>query len=311
MQYSTQLRLLVERIFPAKILLFGEHILLKGATALAAPATAFSGKWQRSTTLPHPIQWEQLKAVYDRLDPALPFDFQQLKSDINDGWHFQSSIPQGYGLGSSGALCAALYDRYGLSPRLQSPEALKQLLGQIESSFHGKSSGIDPLTSYLSAPLLIQRTHNVHLVPDYTPPGEVSVFLVDTHQPRQTGVLVQWFLEQYEQDGFRAKVDTQLMPLHEQMVQSWLSGNGAEFMERIQQVSHWQQQWLLPMLPTDPRLKNWWQAGLDSDDMRLKICGAGGGGFVLGFTTRKEAVVDYAQQAGIQLIFPFELTTNA
>lgn len=302
---------MVERIFPAKILLFGEHILLKGATALAAPATAFSGKWQQSTTLPPPIQWEQLKAVYHRLDQALPIDFQQLNSDINDGWHFQSSIPQGYGLGSSGALCAALYHRYGRTPLIESPEALKQLLGQIESSFHGKSSGIDPLTSYLDAPLRIQHTHQVHLVPDYAPPSDVSVFLVDTRQPRQTGVLVQWFLEQYNQHGFREEVDTQLIPLHEQMVQSWLSGNGSKFMEQVQQVSHWQQQWLTPMLPINPLLKKWWQAGLDSEDMRLKICGAGGGGFLLGFTTRKEAVIDYAQQAGYELIFPFELTSNA
>ena len=36
------------RIFPAKLLLFGEHVLLLGATALAAPVTAFGGHWARS-----------------------------------------------------------------------------------------------------------------------------------------------------------------------------------------------------------------------------------------------------------------------
>lgn len=301
----------MERTFPAKILLFGEHILLKGATALAAPSPAFAGQWLQSSTLPHPRQWEQLQSVYDRLNKSLPIDFQQLKSDINQGWFFHSSIPQGYGLGSSGALCAALYDRYGQTPHVQLPEALKQLLGQIESSFHGKSSGIDPLTSYLNAPLLIQHTDTVNLVPDYAPPEKISVFLVDTRQPRNTGVLVQWFLEQYEQVGFRAEVNTQLLPLHEQMVQAWLAGDHVAFMNYMQQVSHWQQQSLHPMLPTNPTLREWWQTALESDHTRLKICGAGGGGFVLGFTTLKDSVIGYAQQAGFELIFPFEHSPNA
>ena len=300
-----------ERIFPAKILLFGEHILLKGATALAAPAPVFSGNWRQSTTLPHPLQWEQLRAVFKRLDTSLPFDFQQLNADILDGWHFQSSIPQGYGLGSSGALCAALYHRYGLTPRAQSPEVLKQLLGQTESSFHGKSSGIDPLTSYLNSPLLIRDTHSVELVSGYTPPETVSVFLVNTRQPRNTGVLVQWFLEQYERPEFQTEVDAHLIPLHEEMIQAWLSGNGLLFMEQLQQVSHWQRQWLLPMLPSDPGLMDWWQDALESGHTRLKICGAGGGGFVLGFTTMKEAVMQHAQGAGFDIVFPFELTADA
>ena len=32
------------------------------------------------------------------------------------GLYFESTIPQGFGIGSSGALCAAIYDRYSKNP---------------------------------------------------------------------------------------------------------------------------------------------------------------------------------------------------
>jgi mevalonate kinase len=40
------------------------------------------------------------------------FDLAELKNDVETGMYFDSSIPQGYGVGSSGALVAAIYDRY-------------------------------------------------------------------------------------------------------------------------------------------------------------------------------------------------------
>ena len=36
------------------------------------------------------------------------------------------------------------------------------------------------------------------------------------------------------------------------------------------------------MIP--PLFKELWERGLDSDDFYLKLCGAGGGGFLLGVT---------------------------
>ena len=40
------------------------------------------------------------------------FDLDTLKNDVETGMYFDSSIPQGYGVGSSGALVAAIYDKY-------------------------------------------------------------------------------------------------------------------------------------------------------------------------------------------------------
>ena len=77
---------------------------------------------------------------------------------MKDGLYFDSSIPQGYGVGSSGALVAAIYDKYA-SDKITVLEnltrdkllKLKSIFSMMESFFHGKSSGLDPLNSYLSS----------------------------------------------------------------------------------------------------------------------------------------------------------------
>ena len=45
-------------------------------------------------------------------DPEIQLRLDEFKRDIDHNMHFDSSIPQGYGVGSSGALVAAVYDKY-------------------------------------------------------------------------------------------------------------------------------------------------------------------------------------------------------
>jgi mevalonate kinase len=293
------------RKFSAKILLFGEHVLLKGAQALAVPVPAFYGEWRVCDMPSPPAEWKQLKAVANQLAPTLPLDFQRLRADISVGVYFWSNIPQGYGLGSSGALCAAIYSRYVQGAPETDLLVLKGILGKMESCFHGKSSGIDPLTSYLDQPLLIASTEAIHLLPEWHIPDGVTVFLADTQQARQTGGLVSWFLEQYEQPAFSSLFEEKILPAYQAMLQAWLAGDSQPFMLHLQTVSQWQLQHLQPMLPAQPELLQWWAEGIAQGETVLKICGAGGGGFVLGFTTAPEKALQLAQNAKMSLIFPF------
>ena len=82
--------------------------------------------------------------------------------------YFDSSIPQGYGVGSSGALVAAIYDKYATDKitvlenlTREKLLKLKIIFSKMESFFHGKSSGLDPLNSYLSLPILINSKDNI------------------------------------------------------------------------------------------------------------------------------------------------------
>jgi mevalonate kinase len=108
-----------------------------------------------------------LKQLQQDNPELVAFNIQALQNDIDKGMYFDSSIPQGYGVGSSGALVAAIYDKYATQKitilenlTREKLLALKKIFAAMESFFHGKSSGLDPLNSYLSLPILINSTES-------------------------------------------------------------------------------------------------------------------------------------------------------
>ena len=102
-------------LFFAKILLFGEYGIIKDSKDFPFPTIFIVGikikcKWSFLDS------HEKLNAfcAYLRTLPEtiVRFDWKTLESDLNQKMYFDSSIPQGYGVGSSGALVAAIYDQY-------------------------------------------------------------------------------------------------------------------------------------------------------------------------------------------------------
>jgi mevalonate kinase len=91
-----------------------------------------------------------LETLQSEQPELVTFDLVTLKNDVSSGMFFDSSIPQGYGVGSSGALVAAIYDKYAqhkitVLENLTREKLLKlkMIFGQMESFFHGKSSGLE------------------------------------------------------------------------------------------------------------------------------------------------------------------------
>ena len=288
------------RTYPGKLLLFGEHVLLLGASALAVPVPAFSGGWQQRKH-PH-VQNNLIQfAESEALASIDTIDTQQFKQDVEQGWVFDSNIPTGYGLGSSGALCAGIYDRY-VKDKSTDPSALKAIFGRMEDYFHGASSGIDPLTSYLNTPLLIQQKTEVSVAQPCSWANEPVVFLLDTLLPRQTGPLVNWFLEQSREGEFSKALSEQLLPAHEAMVKAWLDADEQEFWLHLHTVSQFQLEYFTPMVPAG--MNSLWEKSLAEKEIRLKICGAGGGGYMLGFAHDHQAAKTFAGPHPI--VFPFD-----
>lgn len=292
------------RHYPAKLLLFGEHILLLGAAALAVPVPAFGGRWARHAPVAE-ARRGQLLAFAEALKALPGLDAAAFEAEVYDGLYFASNIPVGYGLGSSGALSAGVYDRFARVKTADLAE-LKQLFAQMESHFHGRSSGIDPLTSYLAQPLLIRRQQEVSVAsPQNWLAGTApQVFLLDSRQPRKTGPLVQWFLEKSAEQTFARLLETELLPAHEAMLAAWQEARADVFWENIRRVSAFQWQHMPPMIPAG--LRDIWAEALENEPFVLKICGAGGGGYVLGFAQNKAAAQYWAGKVGFSIVFPFD-----
>lgn len=289
------------RQYPSKLLLFGEYVLLLGARALAVPAPFFYGKWAQGKTnkcgadLTDFVNSPELAGV-----PGL--DLQRFRADLQAGYFFESNIPQGYGLGSSGALCAAVYDRYAVH-KATGLSDLKNIFAGMENYFHGQSSGIDPLTSYLNRALWIKNRVEVRFF-DAMPSAadRPEIFLLDTCQSRQTGPLVQWFLEKSRLPDFAHRLETAFLPAHEALLNAWENNDWDNFWPSLHQVSAFQLAFMPPMIPE--AIQPAWANCLNGDQVFLKICGAGGGGFMLGFAQNKKIALE--KLSAFTLLFPFE-----
>ncbi len=287
-------------MFPAKLLLFGEHVLLLGASALAVPVSAFGGYWAWGTKpAPHYARLLQF-AQSEALSSVEIIDSLQFQRELEAGLYFHSDIPTGYGLGSSGALCAAIYDRYARE-QTRDLNALKSIFARMESFFHGNSSGIDPLTSFVGEPILIQNKNEVsRVLPENWTKDKPIVFLLDSELPRRTGPLVAWFLEQSSKEPFSQKLADEYLPYHEAMLRGWLSADTDLFWTNLRRVSAFQLEHFSPMIPHTVR--DFWEYNFENQQITLKICGAGGGGFVLGFARDFETA--HALANDFNIVFP-------
>lgn len=277
--------------FSSKILLFGEHIVNINAHALAIPNPNFYAQisfdqeqedYIKESNLilnkihDHIQQHAELKSIYN---------LNQFKEDIDAGLSILMNIPIGYGLGSSGAIVAAIFDKYVLSKNFNN-DKLKQILGETEGVFHGKSSGLDPLVSYLNQAVYIDgKTNIVKIDKDWS--SHFNIFLLDTKTPRKTEPLVEMFLEKIESDtAFKIAVIKNIIPINNKIIQNFLNNKHENTLELVSQLSKLQFETMQDF--TLAPQKEIWEQGLKSNKYFLKICGAGGGGFHLCFSKESQ-----------------------
>ena len=223
----------------------------------------------------------------------LPSDFKlnvdAFKSDISKGLFFDSNIPQGYGVGSSGALVAAIFEKYSFTKR--DPETiskdelkdLKKVFGMLESYFHGTSSGMDPLICYMNLPILVENRENVGKVSlPKEELGKGAIFLIDSGMTGETGPMIQIFFEKLKNEGFRKTLKEEFIRYNNACIEAFLKKDMNPFFRNMKKLSVWAYEHFRPMIPEN--VFNAWKKGLDSNAYYLKLCGSGGGGYILGFT---------------------------
>lgn len=283
-------------LFYAKIILFGEYGMIENSQGLVVPYSFYKGTLKFSD-LDNDFEKKSNQSLekYSNYlaDLELPSDFKlnvdSFKNDIIKGLFFDSNIPQGYGVGSSGALVAAIFEKYSFTKR--DPETiskdelkdLKKVFGQLESYFHGTSSGMDPLICYMNLPILIENKENVGKVS--LPKEEVgkgAIFLIDSGITGETGPMIQIFFEKLKNEGFRKTLKEEFIRYNNACIDAFLKKDMNPFFRNMKKLSVWAYEHFRPMIPEN--VFKAWKKGLDSNAYYLKLCGSGGGGYILGFT---------------------------
>lgn len=312
-------------LFYSKILLFGEYGIIKDSKGLAIPYNFYKGalkmipkadskdleKAKKSNKALYKFA-TYLEEMCKENKDLINFDFKSLHNDISKGMYFDSSIPQGYGVGSSGALVAAIYDQYAkdkitILENLTREKLLKlkSIFGKMESFFHGTSSGLDPLNSYLSLPILIKSKDHVEPtgIPSQSENGKGAVFLLDSGKVGETAPMVEIFMENMKNEGFESMIKNQFVKYTDACIDDFLQANFKSLFGNIKKLSHLVLNNFKPMIPKN--FHELWQKGIDSGDYFLKLCGSGGGGYILGFTQDLEKAKKALKNHKIEVVYQF------
>ncbi len=308
-------------LFYSKILLFGEYGIIKDSKGLSIPYNFYNGALKvdanpseeaKSSNKSLTDFANYLEALQERAPELVTFDIDALKNHVSEGMYFDSSIPQGYGVGSSGALVAAIYDKYAhdkitVLENLTREKLLKlkAIFGEMESFFHGKSSGLDPLNSYLSIPILINSKDNIEPtgIPSQNEAGKGAVFLLDSGMTGETAPMVGIFMDNMKQEGFRKMLKDQFVKYTDLCVEDFLKGDVKSLFSNIKQLSHVVLDNFKPMIPK--QFHTLWKKGIESNDYYLKLCGSGGGGYFLGFTQDLEKAQNALKDYKLEVVYTF------
>jgi mevalonate kinase len=302
-------------------LLFGEYGIIKDSKGLSIPYNFYNGALKvdeqpDEKAIKSNLELKRFSDYLEQLNEEqstpVRFDLESLNSDLEIGMYFDSSIPQGYGVGSSGALVAAIYDKYAFDKitvleNLSKDKLLKlkSIFSQMESFFHGKSSGLDPLNSYLSLPILINSKDNIEPagIPSQTQNGNGAVFLLDSGIVGETAPMVQIFMENMKQEGFRNIIKDKFVKHTDACVENFLEGDFKSLFGNIKHLSNVVFDNFKPMIPQ--QFHELWKKGIETNDYYLKLCGSGGGGYILGFTQDFEKAKKALKDHKLEVVYTF------
>jgi mevalonate kinase len=182
---------------------------------------------------------------------------------------------------------------------------LKEIFSAMESFFHGKSSGLDPLNSYLSLPILINSKDNIEAtgIPTQNVTGAGAVFLLDSGIVGETAPMVSIFMENMKQEGFRNMLKEQFIKHTDACVDDFLKGDMKSLFQNTKKLSKVVLNHFKPMIPA--QFHDLWKQGLESNDYYLKLCGSGGGGYILGFTEDFEKAKKALEGHKLEVVYHF------
>lgn len=206
---------MIKATAPGKIILFGEHAVVYGRPAIAAPLSQL-----RATAVVTPGQEPGIRLIapdlhQDMMLTAAPADdpiaavIQQLQTAValpqlpNLTITVTSQIPIAGGLGSGAAITAAVIRalaRFLGLTELATDEWVSNQTYQIEKIHHGTPSGIDNTVVAFEQPVYFVRQKPQNRIETFTVAGPLHLLVADTGKSSSTKVVVGDVRRQWEAD---------------------------------------------------------------------------------------------------------------
>ena len=302
--------------YSSKILLFGEYSIVINSYGFAIPYSLYKGSLKLKAGSKDRNSQKKIIEFIEYLKKKvknLPdFDWININKDKKNNLFFESNIPQGYGLGSSGALVAAFYNRY-VKNKIPSEgkltknklQKLKNIFSEMESYFHGESSGIDPLNCYLGLPILIKSQNEIQItkMPEEKVLGYGGIFILDSGNSSDTSSMVSLFFRKMEDENFNLMMKNEFIKYSKICINEFLKGDINSLFKSIKILSEITLNNFRPMIPK--KFTKLWHEGIRTNDYFLKLCGSGGGGFLLGFTLDIENTFRTLEDYNKEIIYKF------
>lgn len=286
----------LEKKYAAKLMLAGEYGVVVGSEAITVPLEIFHARlsdhhadtdekrfYASVESLRNMVSYIQsLPKNSFFATPRIPDLIHMIKKDF----YIESTIPEGYGVGSSGAVSALIYDQFFEGHEELSLEEQHKDLATLESCFHGKSSGVDAMTCFSGKVL--------HFLPDgkilepgknpLQPPGNYRFFLLDSKNIFETAPLVKYFLEKMKEEEYSHRINDEYKILISKLIGTLTGKVQADPAVVFRALSDFQWNNFRRMIPEN--VEDAWINGQANNTYYLKINGSGGG-FMLGLAAEE------------------------
>jgi mevalonate kinase len=309
---------------PGKIILFGEHAVVYGQPAIAAPlsqlrATAVvensptPGIRLRAADLGTDIQLDEaapddpVAAVVRQLQRAAGLEhLPDLTITVS------SQIPIASGLGSGAAITAAviraLAAHLGL-PQWRNDDWVSDLTYEIEKIHHGTPSGIDNTVVAYERPVYFVRQQPRNRIERFTVGAPLRLLVADTGQSSSTKLVVGDVRRQWQADPPRFEAIFAACGQIAQTARQAIEAGDLPTVGRLMDENH---TWLQAMTVSSEALDELVLAARQAGALGAKLSGAGRGGNMIALVEEGEgetAVAHALRRAGAKAVLPTILAT--
>jgi len=256
-----------------KWILTGEHILARGGHALSFPLKDLylDIQYKSNSSLSFLFDGEFSDSEKNKyFEEVVRHAFSLVGKNPIGSFYLSSTIPLGYGLGSSAAFCLSLSDIFF---QLGYVKDIVDFAWKLEHAFHGKSSGVDIQTVYHKKPLIFRSPEHFEV---FHPQWNPCIYLYNTGLSSSTKKCVEKVSSLFDQFPEQAvSVYKQMEQSVDQSIEALKDpSKGLELLaQAITDSCNCFEQWglLEPLRPSMKKLK-------DLGALAVKPTGAGAGG---------------------------------